>query len=250
MLFGSPLLKVSTVDAAVNYIKKEIEEGRLKPGDRLPSERELQQLLGVSRLTLREALAKLSALGIVAIAHGKGSFVAGEMNLTSLGDVFLPLFAGQDIQTTIDFFEARMILEGEAVKLCASRRTATELKRLKEILEKSEAAMNDSGSFGHLDYLFHKEISIISKNVFVQNMMGCLNNYIRDYLLSYAKTPDARTKSHEIHLKIFEYIEAKESENAGRVMRNHLERILNVVKSLAETKTGPITAKDIHNKIT
>ena len=101
----SKIKKVSVVDATVNYIKKQIGDGALKPGDQLPSERMLQEELGVSRFTLREALARLSALGILEVAHGKGAFIAKEMSPSSLEDVFLPLFANQSTKNIIDFFE-------------------------------------------------------------------------------------------------------------------------------------------------
>ena len=117
------LRTVSTVDAAVNYIKKQIEDGVFKPGEQIPGERKLQESLGISRYTLREALAKLSALGIIRISHGKGAFVSIDMKSSSLGDVFLPLFTNQSPQNIFDFFEARMILEGETVELAAMRRT-------------------------------------------------------------------------------------------------------------------------------
>ena len=121
--------KISTVDATAEYLKKQIEEGRLKPGQQLPSERTLQEELGVSRFTLREALARLSALGIIEIAHGKGAFIAKEMSPSSLEDVFLPLFANQSIKSIIDFFEARMLIESEAARLCAKRRKKEDLAR-------------------------------------------------------------------------------------------------------------------------
>ena len=97
--------KISTVNATANFLKKQIEEGALKPGEQLPSERTLQEILGVSRFTLREALAGLSALGIIKIAHGKGAFIAKEMSPSSLEDVFLPLFANQSIKNMIAFLK-------------------------------------------------------------------------------------------------------------------------------------------------
>src|SRR5512140_3304985 len=91
------LAKISTASAVVNYIKKRIEEGLLKPGEKLPSERLLQQELAVSRFTLREALARLSALGIIKTTHGKGTIVAREVNSATLADVFIPLFLNLSI---------------------------------------------------------------------------------------------------------------------------------------------------------
>ena len=115
------LSKISTASAVVNYIKKRIEDGLLKPGEKLPSERLLQQELAVSRFTLREALARLSALGIIKTIHGKGTIVAREVNSATLADVFIPLFVNQSIKDVVDFFEARLLIESEAAVLSARR---------------------------------------------------------------------------------------------------------------------------------
>lgn len=221
---GIKIKKVSAVDAIERYLKKQIEEGALKPGDQLPSERALQQILGVSRFTLREALARLSALGIISIAHGKGAFVAEEMNPSSLEDVFLPLFASRRDEDVSDFFEARMIVESEVVRLCARRRKAKDLKRLNDIIEESEAAIDDPARFGELDFLFHREIYRIARNVFIDKMMGCLNDHIRKYLLFLAKQPQNRKRSLTNHKHILKMIEKKDVENAGKVTYQHLKR--------------------------
>ena len=224
--------KVSAVDAIENYLKTQIEEGELKPGEQLPSERTLQEILGVSRFTLREALARLSALGIISIAHGKGAFVAEEMSPTSLEGVFLPLFANRRDKNLSDFFEARMIIESEVVRLCAKRRKPKDLKRLNDIIDKCEAAIDDPIRFAELDFLFHKEISKIAGNVFIDKMMGCLNDHIKKYLLFLAKQPQNRKQSHVNHKHILKMIENKDVENAGKVTYRHLKQTFKKISSL------------------
>ena len=98
------LSKISTADAVVNYIKERIEGGFFKPGEKLPSERLLQKELAVSRFTLREALARLSALGIIKTQHGKGTIVAREMNSSTLADAFIPLVCQSEYQGHHRFF--------------------------------------------------------------------------------------------------------------------------------------------------
>ena len=238
------LLKISAVDATVNYIKAQIEEGKLKPGDQLPSERTLQTNLGVSRYTLREALAKLNALGIIESAHGKGSFIAREMSLSSLGNVFLPLFANQDMKGVIDFFEARMIIESEAVVLCAERRSEDDLKRLHTIIEKSKGEFDDPRQFGELDFQFHREISLITGNVFIQRMMDCLNDYVKRYLLSIAVSPANRKGAYNTHLRIFEYIKKKDTRRVREITRKHLSRSLHLLRNI-QIQNGSIqTTRD------
>jgi len=237
--------RISVVDATVTYIKKQIVDGAIKPGEQLPSERTLQELLGVSRFTLREALARLSALGIVEITHGKGAFIAKEMNPSSLENVFFPLFANHNIQSLIDFFEARMLIESEAVRLCAKRRTKGDLENLKEILDRSEAALEDPLLFGELDFLFHNKVSQVAGNVFIDKMMGCLNEYIKKYLLMLANNPENRKRSLVNHRSILEKIEKKDVDNAGKVTRKHLNQTFEMLTRFDSASDSPIAPDDL-----
>lgn len=241
----SKIKKVSTVDATANYLKKQIEEGVLEPGEQLPSERTLQEILGVSRFTLREALARLSALGIIEIEHGKGAFVAREMSRSSLGDVFLPLFANQNIQNLIDFFEARMLIESEAVRLCARRRKKKDLQKLQKIIDDSKTVIDDPVVFGEFDFLFHREIAKISGNVFIDKMMGCLNEHIKRYLQVLAHKPENRMRSVTNHQNMLDMIAKKDDENAGRVTREHLNRTFELITRYHAKSGEIITEQDL-----
>jgi GntR family transcriptional repressor for pyruvate dehydrogenase complex len=231
------LSKISTASAIVNYIKKRIEDGLLKPGEKLPSERLLQQELAVSRFTLREALARLGALGIIKTIHGKGTIVAREVNSSTLADVFIPLFVNQSIKDVIDFFEARLLIESEAAVLSARRRSDEDLKRFEEILADSRRALDDPIRYGELDFHFHMQIAQSSGNVFFQNMMGCVNEYTRRYTQVVAHTEINRKVSMAAHEEIYEYIKNQDTNNAGTVTRKHLSRMLAIMGKLeAEQK--------------
>lgn len=231
------LSKISTADAIVNYIKERIEDGIFKPGEKLPSERLLQKELAVSRFTLREALAKLSALGIIKTLHGKGTIVAREMNSSTLTDAFIPLFANQSIKDIIDFFEARLLIEGEAAVLSARRRSAEDLRRFEAILADSRQAINDPDRYGELDFLFHMQIAQSSGNVFLQNMMGCVNEHTRRYIQVVAHSEINRNASIVAHEEIYECIKNRDTSKAGIVTRTHLSRMLAIMGKLeAEQK--------------
>jgi DNA-binding FadR family transcriptional regulator len=224
--------KISTADAVVNYIKGQIEDSLLKPGDKLPSERLLQRELTVSRFTLREALAKLSALGIIKTIHGKGTIVAREVNSSTLADVFIPLFAHQSIRDVIAFFEARLLIEGEAAVLSARRRSDEDLKRFESILAESRQAINNPNRYGELDFLFHMQIAQSSGNVFLQNMMGCVNEYTRRYVQVVAHTAVNRNTSILAHEEIYECIKSQDANKAGIITRKHLSRMLAIMEKL------------------
>ncbi len=238
------LSRISTADAVVNYLKQQIEDGLLKPGEKLPSERLLQQELAVSRFTLREALARLSALGIIKTIHGKGTIVACEVSSSTLADAFIPLFANQSVRDVIDFFEARLLIEGEAAVLSAKRRTDADLRRFEEILADSRKFLDDPQRYGELDFLFHLQITRSSGNVFIQNMMGCFNEYTKRYLQVVANAAINRNASIAAHEDIYECIRNKDTAKAGIVTRKHLSRMLAIMEQLeAEQKVADTGGK-------
>ncbi len=231
------LSKISTADAVVNYLKQQIEDGLLKPGEKLPSERLLQQKLAVSRFTLRESLARLSGLGIIKTIHGKGTIVAREVNSSTLADVFIPLFANQSIKDVIDFFEARVLIESEAAVLSARRRSDEDLRRFEGILADSRKFLDDPDRYGELDFLFHMQIAQSSGNVFIQNMVGCFNEYTKRYMQVVANAAINRNASIVAHEEIYECIKNKDTSKAGIVTRKHLSRMLAIMRQVqAEQK--------------
>ena len=216
----------------VNHLKKQIEDGLFKPGEKLPSERLLQQELSVSRFTLREALARLSALGIIKTIHGKGTIVAREVSGATLADAFIPLFANRCVKDVIDFFEARLLIEGEAASLSARRRSDEDLKRFQSILADSREAIDDPNRYGELDFLFHMQIAQSSGNVFIQSMMGCLNAYTRRYTRVIAHAEASRKASFVAHEEIYDCILNWDAAQAGVVTRKHLNRMVTILQQL------------------
>ncbi len=241
------LSKISTADAVVNYIKERIEGGVFKPGEKLPSERLLQKELAVSRFTLREALARLSALGIIKTQHGKGTIVAREMNSSTLADAFIPLFANQSIKDIIDFFEARVLIEGEAAVLSARRRSDEDLKHFETILADSRQAINDPSRYGELDFLFHMQIAQSSGNVFLQNMMGCMNEYTRRYMKVLANAEVNRNASIAAHEEMYACIKDRDTSKAGIITRKHLSRMLSIMEKLEAEQKIADTGGELEN---
>lgn len=224
--------KISTADAVVNYIKQRIEDGRLRPGEKLPSERLLQRELAISRFTLREALARLNALGIIKTTHGKGTIIAGGVNGATLADVFIPLFAKQSIKDVIDFFEARLVIESEAAVLSARRRSDEDLEQFEAILSRSREAIDDPDRYAELDFLFHMQIARSSGNVFIQKMMECLNEYTKKYIQVIAHAAVNRNASISAHREIYERIRNRDVESVGIIIRKHLSRMLAIMEKL------------------
>ncbi len=170
--------KLST--AVTRQIEKLILRGILRPGERLPAERELADRLGVSRPSLREAVAELQDKGLLAARAGAGIFVADV-----LGNAFSPaliqLFAEHD-DAAIDYIAFRRDLEGLAAERAARFASDTDLKVIQTILDKMEAAhaKPNPRDEAQLDADFHMAIIEASHNVVMLHMMRSMFQLLRE----------------------------------------------------------------------
>ncbi|MBN1670200.1 MAG: FadR family transcriptional regulator [Kiritimatiellae bacterium] len=213
---------VSTAEAVVNHFRERIEAGALKPGDPLPSERILQRSLGISRFSLREGLARLSALGIITIRHGKGAFVTDAVDRDSLGGVLTPLFSSRDQETADELLDARAIIESQLATLAARRADGADLARIEEILDRSERALGDPAAFGRLDYEFHHQLAIVAKNRFLRTMIETLTDHMTSFLIEHARSAPARKAALNHHRQIYACVVERDSETIGPRMTAHI----------------------------
>ena len=177
-----PFLKVTPEKlsaSVVRQIEQLILRGILRPGERLPAERELAERLGVSRPSLREALEMLEAKGLVVTRPGSGAFVA-----EVLGNAFSPalveLFASHD-EAVQDYIAFRRDLEGLAAERAARVGSDTDLEVIATILSKMEAAhpKRDPSDEAALDAQFHMSIIEASHNVIMLHMMRSMFDLLR-----------------------------------------------------------------------
>ena len=216
------LTRISAAEAVVNHFKELIETAALKPGDKLPSERQLQQSLNISRFSLREGLARLSALGIVHIIHGKGAYVSKEISRASLANVFVPLFSANELNTYRDLGEARLVIERESALRAANRRNNADIEKLKAIVAEMRASQNTPEKFGELDHRFHRIIVATARNVFFERMFDVIGLHLKQFLYHHAQSPNARTRALRQHAQIVNDIAAREGRAAAKHIETHL----------------------------
>ena len=214
--------RFSTSEAIVNYFKKEIEEGRFLPGEKLPSERLLQKQLQISRLSLREGLARLNALGIIKVVQGKGAFIANEINSTSLSNVFFPYISNKTTNYG-DIYELRMVIEKRTAFLAAHQRSHQDLIDLKQILVESEKAIEDANRFGEFDYLFHDQIAKAAGNIIFKKVLDVFNHHLRSFLYDHAIEASNRRKALKSHWKIYNCIKNKDANGAKNAIQSHIK---------------------------
>lgn len=229
---------VSVVDAVERHLKQLIANGTLQPGHQLPSERELQSQLGVSRLPLREALARLQALGLIRIRHGKGAFVERTASPSALSDVLIALFPHQDQTRLRDLVEARGLVESEVSALASQKATMAQLNALEKNLQDNAGAVNEPEEFADLDYSFHHELATIAGNSFLLLMHEALGPHIRSFLLTYARTREDRQKAHQRNLALLTAIRSGDPKVASQMARDHLQPCLKSVVSAVPPPPG------------
>ncbi len=211
----------------VEQIKQLIDEGKLKPGDKLPAERELVERLQVSRVSVREAIKSLEMLGFVDIRPGDGTFVRD----TDTDDIIRPLamFLAVERHSLLDMFEVRRIFETAAAGLAAQRAEAAEVEQLGRLLEGMKAGVNlqDPEKGEEFDTAFHYAVAEATHNSLLIRLFRTVsedfkkaNSTARRQL--YLDSADNVQKIVDQHVRIFDAIRARNARGAGDAMLDHL----------------------------
>ncbi|HBX57436.1 FadR/GntR family transcriptional regulator [Pseudomonas sp. UBA2684] len=207
---------------ALQAIRKLIEDEGYRPGDALPSQRDLAERLGVSRTSLREALSSLSALGLVSVQAGKGVFVQAPVAQSSAHAGFAWPFAAQ--VSAADTFQLRFALEGFACGLAAVTLTAEELDALQDNVEQMRLALRagDFDSASRLDFDFHRRILHASGN---QAMLGIVSSsadiFLESQKLPFIR-PERALETWQEHRKILKALGRHAAGPAQKAMQQHI----------------------------
>src|SRR5215212_1162788 len=210
--------------AVVAHIRQLIDRGALGPGARLPAERDLARLIGVSRPTVRAGLRTLAALGVVRSRRGSGTYIPD--GPPTLGAEALSFLAALHKFTVDDVFEARRILEVGAAGLAAERATPDQLATLADEVASLFASLNDRQVFLVHDINFHRGIAAASGNPIVASlveMVSALYYERRRMTAERAVDRDLRDAA-DAHRQIYQAVRAKDVERARRLMNDHLQR--------------------------
>jgi GntR family transcriptional repressor for pyruvate dehydrogenase complex len=213
-----------STEQVVTHVRMQIESGALKRGDRLPAERDLASLIGVSRPTVRAGLRALSAMGVVRSRHGSGTFIpAGPPTLGSEPLSFLAALHGF---TREEMYEARRLLEVGAAGLAAARATPDQLATIAEEVASLFASMNDPQKFLLHDINFHRAVAGASGNPIVVALVEMLSElyYGRRRETASQATEQNLRDSSEMHHRIYQAIRSGDVGDASAAMNEHLQK--------------------------
>jgi len=209
-------------DIILEDITKDIINGVLKPGEKIASEYDLAEQYEVSRFTVREAMKKLDAKGLIVIKHGVGSFV-NSITPESFMKPLLPVLVISNIDIR-EICEARLPLEVQSISLCVDKIDDEKLKELKQLVVKMEKALSagELEKYNELDIKFHLLIAKASKNRVLFEMLNTLEDMLREQLRRDVIVPNATERSINRHKLMVEAIAHKEKELAKQLMTLHI----------------------------
>ena len=202
---------------------------RFHPGDRIPSEMQLAEELKVSRTSIREAVRLLIAKGMLEIRRGKGTFVTAKPGATN-GLLGISLIEDQRLLVR-DWFEFRLILEPESVRLATRRATPKELDAIERHERTAAAYLGDNTVFDEADTQFHIAIAKATHNQVIERLVPFLQDSVaearRRSRYMHTATPDpVATNAIVTHREIVEHMRQGDAEGASIAMSFHIKRAM------------------------
>lgn len=217
--------KKSKSQKVYDYIEELVISGEIKPGERLPSEAKLGDILHVSRVSVRAGIEKLSAIGLVNKKKGGGTYVNKPKN-----DNYLSVFTPTLLHNTdyLEMMEIRRALDSLSVQLCAKNITDAGIKKLGHIID-DMATIENEVDFFDFDKKFHLLISKYSKNRFLHNIHLIIWDVLQKTLrtkYNAVTTSDQHHDRIDEHRRIYDAIVHKDQDLARIYTVRHLERII------------------------
>jgi len=216
-------------DEIVSQVRALISEGVLKPGDRLPPERELIREFGVSRPSLREALKSLVAQGFLEVKQGDRTFVKS-ITSEKLQDP-LSLLLKADTQKIFDLIEVRKAIEAWGAFYAAQRGSEEDIKRLEEIIGEMKEALDEGGSWEKQDADFHLAMAQATHNTIQTHIMFTIYDLLRESVARVFRGQGKAKKLFNQHYRIFSAIKNRAPDKARERVLEHLNYVESEVKA-------------------
>lgn len=228
--------KTRLYEDIVEMFTKKIESGELKAGDKLPTERELVEQLGVSRTSVREALRAMELVGLIESKVGEGTFIKP----SGIDQAILRAVSGGDAadrRHVLEMYEVRCLLEPFAARVAAKKRTAAQLRDMRRAIDamRADIIAGDRGQSG--DISFHDVIAAAAGNSILINILAAF----AEVLNSSIAVANAHVNVADIieeHEKMYDAIEDKDEALAERLMHAHIKRAYDRTKYIAGGRSG------------
>lgn len=228
---------MSALDTALHGLRALIADGTLRPGDRLPSEGDLCERLGVSRGSLREAIRMLAALGVLETRHGSGSYV-GDLHAADLIRSLSLTVGLLPLEAILELYEMRRALEAHAASLAAARIDDGELAGLGQLLDELEAS-SDGEEQSRLDHEFHLRIAEVAGNEALASLLAVFRARSRAYrIFETAVADEVKLHSDAGHRAILRGLENRDPVAASAAAAGHVAQTEYWLRKLQPAASG------------
>jgi GntR family transcriptional repressor for pyruvate dehydrogenase complex len=230
-----PVTRQKLADDLAQRINDMIQRREYESGDRLPSIAAMATRFGVGAPTLREALRKLEAVGVVDIRHGSGVYVAAEHGTMLLSN---PVFAAPaSKKLLVDLIEARIPIEIQSATQAARNATAEHVAEMRRLLDRASANLDDAAVLNETNLAFHREIAKASGNAVMGQLLEVLSSLFREEQRLIMDIHGSRRDDHAEHMSIFDALSHGRDRLAGARMKEHLEGVRDVLLRWDPKKT-------------
>jgi len=209
-----------TAEIVVQHVRALIERGELRPGDRLPPERELAVQLGVSRPSVRAGLRSLAAIGVLQTRHGAGTFITD--GPPTLGSEPLSFLAALHGFTRDEMFEARRALEVGVAGLAAERASDDQIATIAEEVTGMFASLDDAQAFLIHDIRFHRGVAAASGNPILASLVEMVSALFYEQRRKTVGHGRDLKQAAQAHRNIYHAVRAHDPKRARSAMSEHL----------------------------
>ena len=226
--------KVRVYEEIVEQLKDYFSKGELKPGDRLPSERDLAVQFDVSRVSVRQALTILETQGLLVRKVGGGTYKVSEEDFEVSQLVNLLTTKKEEINEPL---EVRRLIEPKMAQMAAERATQEDIAEMEDCLLRQEARMEAGELIISEDSEFHYAIAKATKNGIIVKLVEAIHDMLWQTRENSIKAEQGNKRSLEGHYPILDAIKKGDSYAAYDAMQKHLEEVEGLILSYVEKKT-------------
>ena len=233
--------KTRVSEEIIDQIRDLITSGRLRPGDRLPAERDLAKILGVGRSTVREAIRALESLGVLETRAGEGTFLRTGPNPKGPDLLTATLLESWDSRHKL--FEVRFVIEPDLAAFAARRATTEQIARLRDALDDQERLIKSGDIAMKADTSFHFLLAEAAGNEILIRIMDNLMDLLRETREASLQRGGRPMQSLKQHRAILRAIENRDPKMAFRRMEEHVRGMEEMVFSMTELEHPDLSRK-------
>jgi GntR family transcriptional regulator, transcriptional repressor for pyruvate dehydrogenase complex len=222
-----PVAKESLADRLARRIQELIQTRGYAEGDRLPSIMEMARRFQVGHPSVREALKRLQAIGVVEVRHGSGVYVRRSHDVLVFA---APSYSGEVTKKLlVDLVEARIALEPHSIVLAARNASAEDLAEMRRLLDTAGENLGNSELLNSVNMSFHREIARASGNTVLAQITDVLRSLFSQEQRLILGIHGPRARDHEEHLGLLEALEKRDAELCEERMRSHLAGVRDAI---------------------